>query len=130
MTNNDEVIHEGIFDYGTPYAEIMPTIIPYKDPTDLENKWGIKAAYNFIGYTRVKGSNNIAVMPEIVAIEDTYYAVFEEIQDITTVVHPEWFEYFEYAYDRERGAANTNASNTELSNIITEAEILKYNSGY
>jgi hypothetical protein len=75
--------------YGTSWSEISQKLekVPYREaPTD-----GLKRAWNFKGYTLVAGGTNIIPENYRVIGDQSFHAVFEMIEDISTVIHPEWF---------------------------------------
>lgn len=85
------------FQFGTPYAELQPNEIPYKD----YNGSSITAAWDFKGYSLVAGASNL--VPEAYTLNNNqnFYAVFEFVNDIREIVHPEWFEYVLDSYTQD-----------------------------
>ena len=94
----DSLIESKTVDYGTLLSTIIPTNIPYKPEAVT---YGLKEANNFIGY----GLTPQAVTPvsgeyEVGSNQDLY-AIFEKVEDITQVIHYDWFNYVPYTYDQD-----------------------------
>ena len=81
--------------YGTTWAEINQQLnkIPYKEaPEDLRKAW------NFEGYSLLPDSTNLVSDNYRVIRDQSFFAVFKMIEDISTIVHPEWFDFKEYTF--------------------------------
>ena len=82
------------YKYGTAWEEVQPSLIPYKDPPS-----GLYEAWDFKGYSLVPGSNTLVPTKYSVTSDQSFYAVFELVSDIRTVVHEEWFNFSDYTYE-------------------------------
>ena len=102
-------------DWGTPLSNILPKEIPWK-PED--NTYGLKEANNFIGF----GLTQKAVTPVkndyVVNNDQDFYAIFEKVSDISTIVHEDWFDYIKYEYNQDNAYIN-------YPNIIPEQKVEK-----
>ena len=99
LTQKEEVIA----DYGTLLTDIMPTDLPYKEYFGNN----IKSDYDFIGYSLLQGAT---LVPENYQVRNNqaFYPNFKLIDDISTVVHYEWFNfepasYTQYKTDYDSG---------------------------
>lgn len=81
------------YKYGSKWADVQPTIIPYK-----ESPAGLYEAWDFKGYSLVMDSTTLVPTAYEVTNNQSFYAVFELVSDIRTVVHPEWFNFVETTY--------------------------------
>ena len=88
--------------YGTPFSQVIPGIVPYKEYTGNV----LKAAYNFTGYSLLSGSSTLVPEGYTVNKDQSFYAVFEYIEDISKIVHPEWFTGTVIDYVRDRDNQN------------------------
>lgn len=104
--------------YGTPFTEVLPTEIPYKE----YNGDNLKSDYNFVGYSLIQGSVNTVPDSYTVQNAQSFYAVFEFVTDISTIVHPEWFEYVLTPYTWDKSYSENNI-------IPKEDEYLQYLDG-
>lgn len=84
--------------YGTAWSVVQPTEIPYK-PTP--NTWDLKKAYDFAGYSLIKDSETIVSSGYKVQNDQNFYACFKVIEDISKIVHEEWFDFVENTYNRD-----------------------------
>ena len=88
-TNLTEPFYTKTFQFGTPYAELQPKEIPYKEYSGSS----LTAAWDFKGYSLVQGASNLVPESYTLTNNQNFYAVFEFVNDIREIVHPEWFEY-------------------------------------
>lgn len=81
------------YPYGTPMSDLLAdlTSIPYKDDSLL----GLTETYNFVGYGLIKDSTNVVSEQYFVTNDQTFYPVFNLVNDIRTIVHPEYFTIIE-----------------------------------
>lgn len=92
---NEEELGSVTTGYGTLLKDIAPTTIPYKDSSNLE----LKSAWDFIGYGLTKDATLPVSENFIIASQNqAFYALFDLIEDITTVVHEDYFDYWEDKY--------------------------------
>ena len=96
--NQQEPFYTTVQPYGTSFKDIQPSEIPYKEYTGND----LKADYNFVGYSLLPSSINTVPDSYKVQNEQSFYAVFEFVSDISTIVHPEWFAYEPYGYTRDK----------------------------
>ena len=75
---------------GTLYKDIPQLDIPVKI---LPEGTPLKAGYDFIGYALIADSLTPVSGEYKVRNDQKFYAIFEQITDITERVHPEWFNY-------------------------------------
>ncbi len=73
----------------------LPEEVPYKDDSNLE----LLQSYNFKGYSQTANGDIIDPTVLKVTADRSFYSQFELIEDIRTVVHPEWFTGVEATYD-------------------------------
>lgn len=73
-----------------PYGQMAktPDTIPYKDDSQLS----LYETYNFKGYSSSVGGELIDVSTILVTSDEDFYAVFEKVDDVRTIIHPEYFE--------------------------------------
>jgi hypothetical protein len=92
------LIESKTVNYGTLLSTIIPTTIPYKPEAAT---YDLKEANNFIGY----GLTSQAITPVseeyVVGSNQDLYAIFEKVEDITQVIHYDWFNYVPYTYDQD-----------------------------
>lgn len=111
--------------YGTSFTKVvdMLTEIPYKEYQGSE----LKSAYNFIGYALLRDSSTKVPDDYIVANDQSFFAIFEYVSDISTVVHYEdWFTFTSWAYTKDKDYSN-------IGIITAEEKYLQYqddNSAY
>lgn len=96
-TGNVQVLLEQSFVFGTSLNTILNEIveIPYADSSNLS----LYQSYDFIGYSLVENSNTIISNQFSVNGKATLWAVFNLVDDIRTIVHPEWFIAEQYRYN-------------------------------
>lgn len=80
-------IQSAIYRYGTGLAEIIPSNIPYVIDDDLTLLQG----YDFLGYSLVDGSKTIVSEKFTVTDDTELWTVFEFVEDMRKISHPEWF---------------------------------------
>lgn len=97
-TDLNEPFYTETFKFGTPYAELQPREIPYKDYSGSS----LAAAWDFKGYSLVAGASNLVPEAYTLTNAQSFYAVFEFVNDIREIVHPEWFEYIEDTYVQDQ----------------------------
>lgn len=93
--------------YGTAFTDVvdMLTEIPYKEYQGSE----LKAAYDFVGYALLKDSSTKVPDDYIVANDQSFFAIFEYVSDISKVVHYEdWFTFTPYAYLKDKDYSDIN----------------------
>lgn len=73
--------------YNTNIKE--PTLIPYRDSSGLS----LYEAYDFTGYSLTPGGDKVDITQMIAVSNRSFYATFKKVDDIRTVVHPEWFVF-------------------------------------
>lgn len=88
-TNLTEPFYTKTFQFGTSYAELQPKEIPYKEYSGSS----LTAAWDFKGYSLVQGASNLVPESYTLTNNQNFYAVFEFVNDIREIIHPEWFEY-------------------------------------
>lgn len=93
---NLELFETKSYVFNTPWANAQPKTIPYKEP---EANFGLKEAYNFVGYTLIKDGSAIVPNTYTISNDQSFYAKFEKVDDISTIVHPEWFDFKEIVWD-------------------------------
>lgn len=87
---NGSLFDTVILPYGT-FAE-QPFSVPYKDSSDL----GLLEAYDFAGWSMSETSNKLVTVEDfMVSSNMSFYAVFNKIDNIREIIHPEWFTYSE-----------------------------------
>ncbi len=96
-TNLNEPFYTNTFQFGTSYAELQPNEIPYKEYSGSS----ITAAWDFKGYSLVQGASNLVPEAYTLTNDQNFYAVFEFVNDIREIVHPEWFEYTKEQYTQD-----------------------------
>ena len=74
----------------------MPTDIPWKpDGSD----YTLKQTNDFIGYgLTAKAITPVVPADYTVSNNQEFFAIFKKVDDITKVVHPEWFQVYEASY--------------------------------
>lgn len=82
------------YKYSTKWSEVQPGAIPYKEAPQ-----GLYEAWDFKGYSLVANSTTIVPAAYEVTNDQSFYAVFELVSDIRTVVHEEWFDFTMEDYD-------------------------------
>lgn len=77
-----------------PYGDKAkaPTVIPYRDDSELEDLYN---SYDFQGWSLSTNGNLIDVSSITVSGDEEFYASFKLIDDIRTIVHPEYFNFSE-----------------------------------
>lgn len=75
--------------YGHALSEYLPNVIPYKDSSQLS----LKEAYDFQGYGLIKGASTPVAEATTITNNQNYYAIFKLVEDISTVVHLDWFKF-------------------------------------
>lgn len=75
--------------YGHALSEYLPNSIPYKDSSKLS----LKEAYDFQGYGLIKGATTPVAETTTITNNQNYYAIFKLVEDISTVVHLDWFKF-------------------------------------
>ena len=75
--------------YGDKISDYYPIEIPYKDSSALK----LKEAYDFQGYGLIKTATTPISLKATVTNDQNFYAIFKLVEDISTVVHPDWFSY-------------------------------------
>lgn len=86
---------EATYEYGTSWDEIQPKTIPYKPTPD---SYDLKKAWDFKGYSLLPNSSAIVADSYTVTGPQDFYAAFELIEDISKVIHEEWFDYISTTY--------------------------------
>lgn len=92
----DKVIESKPVQWGTKLKDALPVTIPWKpDGAD----YTLKQTNDFIGY----GLTAKAITPVIpaeytVSNNQEFFAIFKKIDDVTKVVHPEWFDVYDAFY--------------------------------
>lgn len=76
-------------EYGHALSEYLPNSIPYKDSSSLS----LKEAYDFQGYGLIKGASTPVAETTTITNNQSYYAIFKLVEDISTVVHLDWFNF-------------------------------------
>lgn len=76
--------------YNTPYSEVVPSIIPYKA---TPSTYDLKKCYDFKGYSLLKDHDTIVANGYTVAGDQNFYPAFDLVNDISKVIHEDWFEY-------------------------------------
>ena len=93
--------------YGTPFPEVSSMIkeVPYKEYAGSE----LKAAYNFAGYALLRDSTTKVSDEYIITNDQSFFAIFEYVSDISKVVHYEdWFTFTPYAYTKDKDYSDIN----------------------
>ena len=93
--------------FGTPFNAVLDklTEAPYKPYTGTE----LKAAYNFIGYALLKDSETKVADEYTVSNDQSFYAIFEFVSDISEYPHYEdWFNFTPYAYQQDKVYSDIN----------------------
>lgn len=112
--------------YNTPWEDAQPGNIPYK-PTP--SNAALTAAYNFKGYSLIKGSSTVVPDTYKVTTNQKFYAVYEFVSDIRTIVHPEWFEAVSYqGYDKDQQWVNNTLFFDKVEDRIPQPQV-QTNSG-
>lgn len=104
------LIEQKTVQYGTTFRDVLDTLITIPEKEYTGNV--LTGAYNFKGYSSLQGSSILVDESYVITNHKSFYAVFELLDDISTVVHYDWFEYEPYGYDEER----TDISTILLSN--------------
>ena len=89
--------YTGTYQFGTAYSDLQPNEIPYKE----YNGSLLTAAWDFKGYSLVQGASNLVPEAYTLTNNQNFYAVFEFVNDIREVIHPEWFIYKDYTYNKQ-----------------------------
>lgn len=76
--------------YGESYIDFVPKEIPYKEAEKDDNE---KAGYDFKGYSLIQNSDIIVSNEFKVSSNQDFFAVFKHHDDLTEIVHNEWFQY-------------------------------------
>lgn len=94
----DKLLEEKIVPWGSKLPEIIPSMIPYKPD---EPSYDLKETNNFIGYGLTTQSITPVANDYTVSNEQNFYAIFEKAEDVSTIVHKDWFTFTEgvYQYD-------------------------------
>lgn len=79
------------FKYGSTLADIEKELnkIPYKD----DSKLALIETYSFKGYGLLETSTTPITEDYIVSNDQVLYSIFEKVDDIHTIIHPEWYTY-------------------------------------
>ena len=88
----DNVLDKKYIDYNTNL--IVPSFVPYQDDSAL----ALKATYDFQGWSLSKTGKIVDPSTYIITSDEKLYAIFKEVEDVTTIVHPEWFDFIETTY--------------------------------
>lgn len=131
---NNSVLYEKIWQYGTTLDDILNDFkqIPSVDNSQLK----LLEAYDFKGYSLVKGSSTL--INESFTVVDTteLYTAFKLEDNIRKVVHPEWFEVVDTStytdeldneYSGRTGVTLMPKSGYLLPEKITIPATFKYN---
>lgn len=105
-----------------PYGEwaVTPDVIPYKDDSQLS----LYETYNFTGYSSRVGGDLVDVSTIKVTSDEDFYAIFEKVDDVRTIVHPEYFTATDvWTYDEQ--GLNIGSAYTATGVSITPIVILK-----
>jgi hypothetical protein len=95
-----------------PYGQMarIPNSVPYKDDSGLD----LYGTYNFIGYSSSVGGEIIDVTKIEVSSNEDFFANFEEVEDVRTIVHTDWFTCTdEWTY--EEGSLNSDYTQTGVT---------------
>ena len=96
-TDLENPFYTGIYNYGTPYQDLQPNEIPYREYSGTN----LTAAYDFKGYSLIQGASNLVPSAYTLTNNQNFYAVFEFVDDIRKVVHPEWFQFGDETYRQD-----------------------------
>lgn len=84
---DDSVIKTFQIEYGKNLK--TPDTIPYR-PED-ENM-GLYETWDFVGYSLTNGGDKLDNIESMISTSDmTFYAKYRKLNDVRTIVHPEWF---------------------------------------
>ena len=99
-SDGSELVPPAYYPYKTKLTDIENnlSIIPYKDDSLLART----ATYNFIGWGLTKNAT-IPLSKYEIANDQTFYPIFELVNDMRTIIHPEWFDYVNYTYEDGNG---------------------------
>lgn len=101
--------YTGTYQFGTAYSDLQPNEIPYKEYDGSV----LTAAWDFKGYSLVQGASNLVPEAYTLTNNQNFYAVFEFVNDIREVVHPEWFIYKDYTYNKQNSEVLYNVPESE-----------------
>ena len=101
----DSILLDTTVDYGTLLSTQIPNSIPYKPEPD---NYGLKEANNFIGYGLTPQAITPVASDYVVSNDQNFYAIFEKVEDITQVVHHDWFDYIPYDYEQDQFILQNN----------------------
>ncbi len=83
-------IYSGVFDYGTLLTDVMDqyiTAIPWRNDANLN----LHQTWNYLGYGLTANATNPVAANYTVRNDQTFYPVFEIVEDIREHPHPEYF---------------------------------------
>lgn len=84
---NDEEIISFQINYGENLK--VPDTIPYRPE---EADMGLYETWDFVGYSLTNGGDKLDNIEDMISTSDmTFYAKYRKLNDVRTIVHPEWF---------------------------------------
>lgn len=89
LDQNDNLLDTKYIDYDTNL--VVPNMIPYQDDSNLK----LKQTYDFQGWSLSKTGKVIDPSTYVITSNETLYATFKLVEDVTKVVHYDWFSFRE-----------------------------------
>lgn len=84
---NDEEITSFQINYGENLK--VPNAIPYRPE---ESDMGLYETWDFVGYSLTNGGDKLDNIEDMISTSDMiFYAKYRKLNDVRTIVHPEWF---------------------------------------
>lgn len=100
--------------FGTSFNNVLEllTEIPYKEYNGTQ----LKTAYDFVGYALLKNSQTKVPTNYTVTNNQSFYAIFILVEDITTVIHEEWFNFEPTTYSEKNYVEKGYLSSANMVN--------------
>lgn len=91
---DDSEIESFQIDYGKNL--ITPNTIPYH-PEDVD--MGLYETWDFVGYSLTNGGDKLDDIESMISMSDmVFYAKYRKLNDVRTIIHPEWFTFAPATY--------------------------------